>query len=85
MKTLYDKLKPEYKQKLDEQAVEYPSIVKNLTSTLKDNYFWSHLTVGQAKDLITFTDYSFAEMSTTTLRLAKSFLYAKTNIRYVLR
>ena len=63
MKTLYDKLKPEYKQKLDEQAVEYPSIVKNLTKTLKDNYFWSHLTVGQAKDLITFTDYSFGEMS----------------------
>ncbi len=73
MKTLYDKLKPEYKQKLDEQAVEYPSIVKNLTSTLKDNYFWSHLTVGQAKDLITFTDYSFAEMSSHDFAFGEKF------------
>ena len=63
MKTLYDKLKPEYKQKLDEQAIEYPSLVKGIIISLKDNYFWSNLTVGQAKDLITFTDYTFSEMS----------------------
>ena len=63
MKTLYDKLKPEYKQKLDEQAEQYPSLIKGVILSLKDNYFWSGLTVGQAKDLITFTDYTFSEMS----------------------
>ena len=63
MKTLYEKLKPEYKQKLDEQSIEYPSLVKGIVVSLKDNYFWSGLTVGQAKDLITFTDHTFGEMS----------------------
>ena len=63
MKTLYEQLKPEYKQKLEEQALQYPSLVKGIKFSLQDNYFWSHLTVGQAKDLITFTDYTFGEMS----------------------
>tara|TARA_R100000278_G_C5438826_1_gene152974 strand:- start:650 stop:883 length:234 start_codon:yes stop_codon:yes gene_type:complete len=63
MKTLYDKLKPEYKQKLEKQAEQYPSLIQQITESLQENYFWSSLTVGQAKDLITFTDYSFGEMS----------------------
>ena len=63
MKTLYERLKPEYKQRLTEQQGDYPSIVKGIILSLKDNYFWSGLTVGQAKDLITFTDHAFAEMS----------------------
>ena len=58
MKTLYEQLKPEYKKRLDEQAAEYPTIVKGIIFSLKDNHFWSGLTVGQAKDLITFTDYT---------------------------
>ena len=63
MKTLYDKLKPEYKQKLKEEAVNYPSLVKGITNVLKDNYFYSHLTVGQARDLISFTDQTFGTIA----------------------
>ena len=63
MKTLWQQLKPEYKQKLEEQEKSYPSIIKGIKISLQDNYFWSHLTVGEAKDLITFTDYTFSEMS----------------------
>ena len=63
MKTLWQQLKPEYKQRLTEQQESYPSIVKGIKISLQDNYFWSHLTVGQAKDLITFTNYTFSEMS----------------------
>ena len=63
MKTLYERLKPEYKQRLTEQQESYPSIVKTIKTALKDNYFWSGLTVGQAKDLITFTDHAFSQVS----------------------
>ncbi len=63
MKTLYDKLKPEYKQKLEEEAVDYPSLVKGVVFSLKDNYLWNHLTIGQAKDFIQFTDESYGSLS----------------------
>ena len=63
MKTLYERLKPEYKQRLTEQQEDYPSIVKTIKTSLKDNHFWSQLTVGQAKDLITFTDHAFSQVS----------------------
>ena len=63
MNTLWQQLKPEYKQKLNEQSEKYPIIVKSIKLALKDNYFWSHLTIGQAKDLISFTDLTFGEMS----------------------
>ena len=74
MKTLWQQLKPEYKQRLEEQAVEYPTLVKGIKISLKDNYFWSHLTIGQAKDLITFTDYTFSEMSSHDFAFGDKFL-----------
>lgn len=63
MKTLYEQLKPEYKQKLQEEAKQYPSLIKGVVESLQGNYFWSGLTIGQAKDLISFTDHTFGEMS----------------------
>ena len=73
MKTLWQKLKPEYKQRLKEQSVEYPTTVEGIKISLKDNYFWSHLTLGQAKDLITFTDYTFGEMSSHDFAFGEKF------------
>ena len=63
MKTLYQQLKPEYKQKLEKEAVAYPSLVGSVINSLKDNYLWSHLTIGQAKEFIQFTDYSYGSLS----------------------
>jgi hypothetical protein len=63
MKTLYQQLKPEIKQKLEKEAIDYPSLVKSVISSLKDNYLWNHLTIGQAKDFIQFTDYSYGSLS----------------------
>ena len=73
MKTLWQQLKPEYKQKLEEQEKSYPSIIKGIKISLQDNYFWSHLTVGEAKDLITFTDYTFSEMSSHDFAFGEKF------------
>tara|TARA_R110002167_G_C12333785_1_gene620432 strand:+ start:275 stop:511 length:237 start_codon:yes stop_codon:yes gene_type:complete len=63
MNTLYDRLKPEYKQMLEEQEEKYPSLIKSVVISLKENYLWNHLTLGQAKELISFTDISYGNMS----------------------
>jgi hypothetical protein len=76
MKTLYEKLKPEYKQRLTEQQEDYPSIVKAIKIGLKENYFWSQLTVGQAKDLITFTDHAFSQVSSFDWSFGEKFFIA---------
>ena len=74
MSTLYDKLKPEYKQILEKQETEYPVLVKSVVKSLKDNYLWSHLTVGQARELISFTDISYANMSSYDWSYGERFL-----------
>ena len=63
MKTLYQKLKPEIKQLLKDQEERYPSIIKGVKISLQENYLWSHLSIGQARDLIYFTDLSLSQMS----------------------
>ena len=60
MKTLWQKLKPEIKQELKNQQDKYPSMVEGVKISLKENYFWSHLTIGQARDIIYFTDKKYS-------------------------
>ena len=54
--TLYDRLKPEYKDSLSKNLEKYPTVVKNVVEVLKQNYFWNDLPIAQTKDLISFTD-----------------------------
>ena len=56
MQTLYDRLKPQYKEALNKSNDEYPTLVKEIVKSLKENYLWSELTVGQTRDLISFSD-----------------------------
>ena len=63
MSTLYDKLKPEYKQALKNQHDKYPSLVESVIKSLKDNYLWSLLSIGQAREIISFTDKSYGSLS----------------------
>jgi len=74
MKTLWQQLKPEVKQALKDQEEKYPSLVKGIKIALKDNYFWSHLSIGQARDLIYFTDYTYANLSSYDWSYGEKFL-----------
>ena len=62
-KTLYDRLKPEYKDSLSKNVEKYPTIVNDVIKALKQNYFWNDLTISQAKDLISFTDETFGSIA----------------------
>ena len=74
MKTLWQQLKPEIKQTLNEQEEKYPSLVKGVKIALKENYLWSHLSIGQARDLIYFTDHTYASLSSYDWSYGEKFI-----------
>jgi hypothetical protein len=76
MKTLYQQLKPEIKQALNEQEDKYPSMIKGVKMALKDNFIWSHLAIGEVRDLVYFTDYTYASLSSYDWSYGEKFLIA---------
>ena len=74
MQTLWQKLKPEFKQSLKDQEELYPSLVKGIKISLKENYLWSHLSIGQARDLISFTSISLSSMSSYDWSYGEKFI-----------
>ena len=68
MKTLYDKLKPEIKAKLEASYAEgYITSIDLIFKQLKTNNRYSELTIDDVKTLNTFSDVSLIE--TTQLDL----------------
>jgi len=76
METLWQKLKPEIKQELKKQEDKYPSMVKGVKIALKDNFIWSHLAIGEVRDLIYFTDLTYASLSSYDWSYGEKFLIA---------
>jgi hypothetical protein len=76
METLWQKLKPEIKQELKNQEDKYPSMVKGVKIALKDNFIWSHLAISEVRDLIYFTDLTYASLSSYDWSYGEKFLIA---------
>ena len=74
MKTLYNSLKPEYIDTLESYADKYPTSVKAITRSLKNNSLWSRLTVSEVRDFITFTDNKVFEISYEDWAFGNKFL-----------
>ena len=74
MKTLWQQLKPEIKETLNDQEEKYPSMVKAIKIALKDNYIWSHLSIGEVRDIIYFTDYTYASLSSYDWSYGEKFI-----------
>ena len=53
LKTIYNELLPDVKLKLRASAREYAT-AKRLKYTLMSKYLWSHLTVDEVRDLLTY-------------------------------
>jgi hypothetical protein len=51
MKTLFEELKPEFLEKLKQEAVLYPTVTERTIAELKDNFSWLRLTVNTAQNL----------------------------------
>jgi hypothetical protein len=56
MKTLFENLKPEFLEKLEQEAVLYPSVTERTITELKENISWLNLTVNTAQNLCMLND-----------------------------
>ena len=61
--TLYDKLKPHIKDKLDSHAEEYSISIRYIYDKLKTNDRYSDLTVDDIRTIHTFTDIWYNDIS----------------------
>ena len=61
MKTLYDKLKPHIKDKLDAQAEKYTTI-EYIYDKLKNKNQYNELTIDEVKTIHTFTDLWYRDI-----------------------
>jgi hypothetical protein len=52
MKTLFEALKPQHKEQLQEMANLYPNAHAALVRALEENYLYSYLTISEAHSLI---------------------------------
>jgi hypothetical protein len=62
--TLLDRLKPEYRVKLDSIKKRYPSTYKSIIKSLKDNNFYTELKVGEATSLLQHLDLNLSNLTT---------------------
>jgi hypothetical protein len=51
MKTLFEELKPEFLEKLEQEAVLYPTVTERTITELKENISWLNLSVNTAQNL----------------------------------
>ena len=65
--TLYDKLKPHIKNKLDSYAEEYSISIRYIYDKLKTNNRYSDLTVDDVKSMHTFSDIWCNDVSSLQL------------------
>lgn len=57
VKTIYDRLKTDLKQELNESAVKYSS-AERLKYTLMSKTGWQELTISELSDVLTYTNLS---------------------------
>ena len=63
MKTLFDKLKPHIKDKLNTQAEEYSVSINSVFNTLKQKYSYSDLTIDEIRSICTFGDVWYHDLT----------------------
>ena len=73
MINIYNKLKPEYKDKLEESSVKY-STASRLKYVLLSKTIWYELTIDQVRDLLTYTEESSYSLSAYDFMYGDKFL-----------
>ena len=63
MKSLYNSLKPEYREALQANKDKYPTSINSIERALKYNELWSRLTVQEVRDFVCFSDKKMFEIS----------------------
>jgi hypothetical protein len=67
MKTLFETLKPEFLEKLQQEALLYPCLTEKTILELKGNISWLNLTVNTAVNLCRFNDKNLGVIELSNL------------------
>ena len=84
MKNLYDKLKPEIRDSIQEDLKKYPTSTMMLIDSLRRNNFWSDLKIHDVSKIITFSHTNLLTISHMDLLYGDRFLINEDNEDYVI-
>jgi len=74
MKKIYEKLKPEIQDSIQEDLENFPASTKILKDSLELHSFWSELTVDEVRTIINHSHLSFVEISMNDVLWGDKFL-----------
>ena len=63
MKTIWERLRPEYKQRIIKHQENYDTAPQRMEESLKSIIFWGELSVEDLRDFYTWTDLCLTEMT----------------------
>ena len=63
MKTIWDKLRPEYKQRIIKHQENYRAAPQRIEESLRSIVFWGELSVEDLRDFFTWTDLHLTDMT----------------------
>tara|TARA_R110002020_G_scaffold182451_2_gene377901 strand:+ start:343 stop:579 length:237 start_codon:yes stop_codon:yes gene_type:complete len=63
MKNIWDKLRPEYKQRIRKHQEKYRTAPQKIEESLKSIVFWGELSIEDLRDFYTWTDMCLTEMT----------------------
>ena len=74
MKKIYEKLKPEIQNSIQEDLKNFPTSTGILVNSLELHSFWSELTVDEVRTIINHSHLSFVEISMNDVLWGDKFL-----------
>ena len=79
MKKIYNKLKPEIQDSIQEDLKNFPASTRILVNSLELHSFWSELTVDEVRTIINHSHLSFVEISINDILWGDKFLLNEEN------
>ena len=75
--TIYERLKPEVKEALLANTVNYESSVLSVIETLSNEYFYSNLKISDISSLYTFSDIELIKVTAWDFKYGDNILISK--------
>tara|TARA_R100000951_G_C2574570_1_gene159924 strand:- start:280 stop:528 length:249 start_codon:yes stop_codon:yes gene_type:complete len=75
--TIYERLKPEVKEALLANTVNYESSVLSVVETLSNEYFYSNLKISDISTLYTFSDIELLRVTAWDFKYGDNILISK--------
>lgn len=79
-KSLYERLTPEVKARLEKNGLQYEFTVSRIIKKLDSTYFWNDLTINDVSNLIVFSDSDFEYNAINILSGSANLIEPENNI-----